>query len=63
MPKFRSTMIAVALAATATVPLAPPALAEHACNIEDPTLDQACESHGYDHPIIKKLLCLVLPTC
>ncbi len=64
MPKPRSIAVAAALAAAASLPVAPAAHAGHSCSLDEhPTLDQICESHGIDHPIIRKLFCLVSPTC
>ncbi len=64
MPKVRSILVAGALAVAALVPLGPAAHAGHSCNLDkNPTLDQICESHGIDHPLIQKLVCWVLPTC
>jgi hypothetical protein len=64
MPTVRSILVAVALAIAATFPLAPAAHAGHSCNLDDyPVLDQTCESHGIDHPLIRKIVCLISPTC
>lgn len=64
MPKLRSVVVATALALAATFPLAPSALALHSCNLDDyPTLDQICESHGIDLPLIQKLICLISKSC
>lgn len=62
---MRSARLAVATAVAATSLLvASPARASHSCNLDDkPALDQICESHGIDHPIIRKLVCFVLGSC
>lgn len=64
MPKFRSILVAGALAVAATIPLAPAALAAHSCNLDQyPALDEICESHGIDLPLIRKVVCLITRTC
>ncbi len=64
MPKIRSVAAATALAAALSVTAAPAAYASHSCALDEyPTLDQICESHGSNLPIIRKLLCLVLESC
>lgn len=59
----RKTMAAVALAAALVVPTGGAAQARHVCNIEDPTLDQACESHPEDSSLFRKIFCLISPSC
>lgn len=62
MPKLRSIAVATALAAAASLPLAPAAHASHSCALDDnPTLDQICESHG--DGIVQAILCLILKSC
>jgi hypothetical protein len=64
MSKLRSIAVATALAATMSLAAAPAAHALHSCALDEyPALDQICESHGTDLPIIQKLLCLVLRSC
>ena len=62
---MRSTRLAlVAAIAAASLLVTPAAHASHSCALDDnPTLDQVCESHGIDLPIIQKLVCLVLKSC
>lgn len=64
MPKLRNVTVAAALAIAASLPIAPAAYASHSCALdENPELDQICESHGIDLPIIQKLICLVSKSC
>lgn len=62
---MRSARLAVVAAvAASSLFVASPAHASHSCALdENPALDQICESHGIDLPIIQKLLCLVLKSC
>lgn len=62
---MRSTRLALVSAlAASTLLVGSPARASHSCALdENPTLDQICESHGIDLPIIQKLVCLVLKSC
>lgn len=66
MPKLRSVAVAAALAAAASLPLAPAAHASHTCSMDEErtTLEEICESHpGNDLSILDKLFCLVWPSC
>ena len=61
---MRSARIALASAvAASTLLLASPAQARHYCGLEEPTLNQICESHGTDLPLLQKLICLISPSC
>jgi hypothetical protein len=64
MPKLRSVAVAAALAAAASLPLAPAAHASHTCSMDEErtTLEEICESHP-DVSLVDKLFCLVWPSC
>ena len=61
MGKRRWT-VAVVLAAALVVPTGGAAQARHVCGLDDPTLNQACESHPESN-LLQKIVCLILPTC
>lgn len=62
---MRSTRLAlVTVVAATSMFVTPAAHASHSCALdENPELNQICESHGIDLPIIQKLLCIVLKSC
>ncbi|HYO60414.1 MAG TPA: hypothetical protein VEU29_00765 [Actinomycetota bacterium] len=62
---MRSARLALVTAvAAASLLVTPAAYASHSCALdENPELDQICESHGIDLPIIQKLICLISKSC
>lgn len=59
MRAARLTLIAAVAASSLLV--ASPAHARHYCGLDDPTLNEVCESHHEN--LFREIFCLISPTC
>ncbi|MDQ3982445.1 MAG: hypothetical protein M3271_07170 [Actinomycetota bacterium] len=51
----------IAALAASSLLVASPAHARHVCGLDDPTLNDACESHPEN--LLRQILCLISPIC